>query len=306
MITRQPLAISLSPVLLPVAKVALLLGVVLCLAQPAWADLTDYAIFGNSWVTYNEGSVNGDGSQPVYVGGSVGSNGPITFWRSAVVTRNVDAVGNVTFGPYGHVDGVVTTPLFNASFFTGSVSHSPLFEGIAYDTWPPEFGKSGFEAGDLEVEDSADLTPGTYGDLVLENNKALTLTSGDYYFSNFIVGNNLELNLDLADGPIGIYVVNVVALANRPVMTLLNVPAETLNPADLVFCETLGSWSMGNDAVWSGTVYAPYGSIAITSNLMLEGALYGESVTVGIIPAPGAIVLGAIGLGLVGYLKRRF
>lgn len=84
MITRQPLAISLSPVLLPVAKVALLLGVVLCLAQPGRADITEYAIAATNGVTvWGSSTING----------SVGSAlGDVSLFSSDLAAPTVNGV----------------------------------------------------------------------------------------------------------------------------------------------------------------------------------------------------------------------
>ena len=85
-----------------------------------------------------------------------------------------------------------------------------------------------------------------------------------------------------------------------------------------VYAQTNGNWSMGNDGDWFGTILAPDSTVSIGSGFLLAGAVFGMGISIGdgstvqgipagdppVIPAPGAIVLGAIGLVMVGLLKR--
>jgi hypothetical protein len=273
-------------------KAALLLDVVLCLSQSASADLTDYAIFGNNLV-----AVGSNGS----IGGPVGSNYAVYLGPGTTV--------------YGRNDNPAS-PAVSLSLPT-----------------PPAF--STFLVGSGPV--SSPLPPGRYGLLNLLDHSTLTLTTGDYYFDTLIAGSSVNLTFDLTTpGDLRIYVKESASLGSYLSTSLVN------GSENRIFTQTDHGWFIGSNSNWFGTVYAPLydpdrydqqgkriyigdttvGTIAAGSDFTLNGALYGQTIAIGDrfsmagwpvgvdapfpVPAPGAVALGAIGLGLIGFLRRRF
>lgn len=173
---------------------------------------------------------------------------------------------------------------------------------------PVTFTADGVDVTNATLPDNGELPPGTYGNVDLDG-QTLRLRSGNYYFNDFS-SNDLILYLD-AGGPtpLEIYVAGSV-FAGGTLSTYL-----TSGSAQDVYVQANQGWDSRLDTggTFYGTIYSPYGAVS-ASNLAITGALYSGStvyiedvgISRAVIPAPGAVALGAIGLGLVGWLKRRF
>jgi len=115
------------------------------------------------------------------------------------------------------------------------------------------------------------LLAGHYDDLILANNCTLTLSAGNYYFDRFSVGNGLTLNLDTSAGAVSIIVDGDISLGNNLV--------SYLQGSGSVYTEAHGDWTLGNNGLWIGTVFAT-DDIAVGENGTIYGALYaGDRIT---------------------------
>ncbi len=103
----------------------------------------------------------------------------------------------------------------------------------------------------------------------------MTLTSGNYYFNSFTAEDSLHLTLDLTAGsPIRIYVVGDVYTGSG-LVTELNGGS----PHD-VLVQVGGDWDSlaDTEGTFFGTIYAPQGGVFVSSNFVMTGAVYGDSV----------------------------
>jgi hypothetical protein len=272
-------------------KGALLLGLLVGLTQSAArADLSDYsayAIFGDYSVSVgNNVTVSRDnsvsaGTYATVSGGFVGSNGTVTFGDYANVTQGVNAPISVTFGASPVSTGTVYT---DGSFTIAGVSPSPVPSGSFVTVNP--------------------LTPVTFTpgeDVFGGDDNSLVVGQGDHYYGYFIVGDRFNLTLDPNGGKIRMFFGGDVIFGNNLKVTLSSGSAED------IYAQTDASWTFGDNSNWVGTIYAPNdtGYISAGSGFTMTGALYGSDVSLGTIPAPGALVLGAMGIGMVGWLRRR-
>jgi hypothetical protein len=88
----------------------------------------------------------------------------------------------------------------------------------------------------------------------------LRLSAGNYFFDSINLGNSTQLILDLAGGPINIYVTGTATFGSVDVLLKNNV-----GNANQIYLEAHGTgnnvFQAGGGSDWLGTVYTPLGDI---------------------------------------------
>jgi hypothetical protein len=252
------------------------------LSPAAMADLSDFAVFGSEGVVaeYN-----------VLVDGSVGSNAN----GDVVIFDNSRIQGSIASG--GLVD------LYSGTLVQGNVTS---VDGAWLDSGVTVLGTVGpGEAPGVIL--APVVVPGGLPDSGLGSPfSSLSLTSGSYYFSQLVTAPGATVDLDLSGGPITIYVGDGDAYLDDGTQFLL-----TGGSSGQVQFEVTGTGDFitGSDCALFGGIYAPGGSIVLGAGSRLVGTARGDYVVledgVAVVPAPGAAMLGATGLGLVGWVTRR-
>ena len=274
---------------------------VLLSGSPVEAVLADYVVFGeiqavvekNSAMTKGLLGSNGDVSvgkhsttQAIAGGGSLDLdkkslvqgevlfNGAVVIGKESLLEHDLDAGDGVTIEKHTTINGEVTS-----AAAVGVGANVTVLGGIVEFGSPSSFTTVTMPSPtvivtdpDNDVETDPDTTvtlaPGHYGDLDLGKNNELNLSAGEYHFDLIAVDKNLQLNLDLSNGEISVFVAGDVMIEKNLDVELIGGVAED------VFFEIHGHFMLEKNSDWMGTVFAPTGSVGFANNTILIGAAY--------------------------------
>lgn len=237
----------------------------------------------------------------VYLGGSalvygvVYAGGAIEMTGTAVINGDAYAGGMISIGNNNSITGT-------ALQFSPTYLEEPICPYLANleDLDLPD--ATAFTAGGADVSVPLGtalapthyiLPPGTYGTLVSPDNtdgftnlylKAGSTDHGHYYFDGVSFGADTTLYLDLSGSyDIRIFVVGDVAIGDR-LNTLISTDGTTYLPitdlaidpqvAARVYWESHGSFDLGADSNWFGSVYTPTGNLRVRNGSYLIGSYY--------------------------------
>ena len=143
-------------------------------------------------------------------------NGPVNAKNNANLTGNILSAGSnaVLAGPVnvnGDINiqsGIVTGPVNLTGTYSGPapsvlpIGNSPAFPAMPAFPVPPTFAP----AGATNFNNSASITPGSYGNVNYNNNKTLTLVdTGTYVFNSIDMSGNNDFVYDFQNRPTGVF-----------------------------------------------------------------------------------------------------
>jgi len=232
-------------------------------------QLYDYVLFGAEGLTIGH-RVQAAG-RPIGSGGSaeIGNDskissikaaGNITLWDRANVQGNVTTSGNVTFMNQVTVSGTVQTftPVNLPAIAVKTVNSGTVNRHIFWG-------------------DSADLAPGSYGEVSVHQNAALRLRPGVYNFSRLVFepGSRVYLGAG-ADSMLELNVKNELRIGDRTGFVLSD--SEGWRNIH-IYTDQTNQVFVGNDLTFYGYLYAPRAQIMLNSReLAIFGGIYGKQV----------------------------
>jgi len=268
----------------------------------------DFAIFGDDGVDLGDNPLyigfyappqsNVGANNDIYMGAHTTINGDVHHAVGGELTEgNNDVVLNGNdYGPDEYILLPSVTTFYDEQWW--GVEMPPDAASNASDV--DVNGEDIYIDGEIYVseEELYYLPPGIYGDLTLANNSILNLVAGTYWLSSITGQNDVSIKIHLAQGePAGdirVFVDENVVLGNTLDATtslIIEGPVDG-GGAEHVYFEThydqdydaqpadYPAWSMGQNALWYGAIYAPYGNIDISDGVIVGQLISGGTVTV--------------------------
>ena len=212
--------------------------------------------------------------------GDLYSNGEIEIKKGKPSTHigNLTAVDKIKIDKKNTIDGDVTAggdvELKGNATVTGTVT-----ENAAVDPLPlPDLS---FSAGGSEIfvdkNRTLTLAPGTYGDLKVEINATLNLSSGEYFFAQAEFKKRAVLSVDVSGGPVTINVVSDVKFEKETEVQIVPL-GEAGSP--FLRINTLDDVTIKKDARILGTVVAPEGNLTIEKKGYFRGLACAKQIEV--------------------------
>lgn len=189
---------------------------------------------------------------------------------------DVTSTGSVFMGNASEITGTLTLPSANdLDAQSGSIINNITYATVTLADIPERAFSYGGDDYTLAVDSSAVLQPGDRGAVEIGARSSLTLVSGKYGFESLHIDTDTTVTLDVSSGPIEINVEGDVEIKSR-----VSVTANVTDGASLVSWYTNGDFTVYDGLVFTGSVIAPFGDIAIYSRNVVNGCLAGDVVVV--------------------------
>jgi hypothetical protein len=294
----------------------------------AGVGTTVHGSMGTSTLDPLLGAVTVDDGSTIY--GSITCSGGATIVGTARIHGNIVSGGDATLDSWSTVDGDVTVghdvTLASWSTVGGNVTAGHVVDrkpnvtvgGLVLSPVPQDpVHQESLDGVDLPPSASGPLEPLTGSFLtelhqggyqfVNDSFSSVTLFSGIYYFDYFMTNPDAWVYLDLSGGAITIYT-EFAYLGSRTHIVVTNGLPQ-------VSFESIGGLYSESNCILVGNINAPMGGVTLGPDSRLNGTVQAQSVTLldrvevgpgsdAAVPAPGAVVLGAMGLALVGCVIR--
>lgn len=243
-------------------------------------NVSEFAVWGTHgvWLTdRTAGYLEG-----VELYGSVGTHVYAEMGADSRITGGLYAGDSVFLRERAYLDGDLrvgksyTTQ--NAVTIKGTVSTASPGPSWALPVVDGLEARVGLENVTVPVQGELSLEPGAYNNLQVFSRSTLRLTAGTYVLRNFRLEPDVTLDLDVAEGPIVLQVLESVNFADRTRMTWVG---NNVNPlAFQVYQQGTSDLNIGTDQTLAGRFLAPHGKIRVSSRVKLAGWLQGHTVQI--------------------------
>ncbi len=218
------------------------------------------------------------------VGNDILAGGSVKIHKGAVVSGDATSEADVKIYNGGSVLGTVTE---NAA--------PPVVEDLPLPVLDLAAGTSNKTA---QKNKTKSVAPGLYGNLRAKQGGTINLSSGRYGFKSIKLDKDSTLNLDVSGGAI---IVDVTGALNAAAKNTKIVVSG--GPANQVLFQIQGSQvHFGNDSEAAGTYLASNAHIQVGNGSTVEGALYGNKVSI----KNGSVVNGDVATSLLSIVATEW
>lgn len=235
-------------------------------------SLLSYAVFGDAQLdlpsslgvhSYDSGTTPNPTPSDTTNEADVGSNGAV------FVDLNTEIDGNVILGNATDGTEAVLTEI-----------GTPIIHGSIQDKDRQDPDPLGASGGDLANDftnyaaSNDNLSAGIAGTSVnITSGDTVSMTTGNYYFTDVTVNSGATLDIDATGGPVNIYLSGPLSADFGSSVNITGLPANVTIYSDTA---ALIAFSHNND--FKGTIYAPYSDIFMMNQSDIYGSLWGASV----------------------------
>lgn len=155
------------------------------------------------------------------------------------------------------------------------ISNSQPFSENSKPAAKISFTTSGIIPVSVEIGDSQNISPGSYGVFYANAKSKVHFSSGFYSFESLYSEPDAEFSFDLTKGPIFIQILGTVRLGDRNQFTVLNG-----NPSEIQWNVAGESIKFGTDGRFFGKFVAPKAAVKISSRTHLVGSIYAQKFSI--------------------------
>jgi cytoskeletal protein CcmA (bactofilin family) len=216
--------------------------------------------------------------------GLVGSNASVRFEQGQPSrhTGDVWAAGNINVQPKNTIQGNLTARnavhVDRSAKVNGVISAGAGFPGLVLPvlnfTKPPSSARTVL----VEKDKAANLTPGIYNVVRVEQHGVLPLRSGVYTMNNLWLEDEARLALNLSGGPVTINVANILSSAEE-VTIKINSAAGTSRDI-LINYKGTTPFHLGKGSQFRGSLIAPNARVEVSVGAVHKGMICAKEIAV--------------------------
>jgi cytoskeletal protein CcmA (bactofilin family) len=270
---------AVNPTTIPsgIASVQLLMANV-----PEFTIINEASEAPSARVFVSNGAITIDRSKHSASKGDLHSNATITFKKGdpTTFTGNLSAVGSITINKdntiVGNATSASTITVASGGSITGTRTPNANVASLPITA-------TSFSAGGANItvpkNGTRTLSPGSYGNVILNNSATLNLSSGEYRFVKLETGSSCFLNFNVSNG--GVQVKVTTSLKFGAEVTVAITPGGETNSVavDFITLQT-AQVLISKEGFVLGTITAPNAEVFVGKNTSLRGAILANKITV--------------------------
>lgn len=217
-----------------------------------------------------------------YVEGDIHSNDEAEYKRGTFHDGNVSAVSEIEVHKDAEITGTGTAPEFD---YKGGASDANFGGGATIASVDPEEFPdvppftAGTEDIELEKGETRTLAPGSYGEIEVQDDATLNLSTGEYFIKSIEVGKRGVVNLDATAGPVDLYIEDELSHKRDSEFNAIDGPVPTKKVT--IWVASSRSIKIRKRTIFNGcNLVAPYAKVKVQKSAFFRGLICAREVDV--------------------------